>query len=175
MMKRYISLFTFVILLGGCGGTAQTNPSATATPKANSSPTPKAAFSPIPDGSGLILQCNRCAFLEDKEGRYVAGQLHNDAKQAISGYVMVIDLLDAKGKSIKKFDGLMLMDAMSLQAGENKDFKQRILSKETNVTQATIYFKKAGTDVKLSNALTLKLNAPAATATPIKSPIRPTQ
>jgi hypothetical protein len=174
-IKLYISLATFVILFGGCGGTTKTSASDTA-----STPT-KLNLSPIPDNSGLILQCINCTFMEDKDGRYVAGQIRNDAKQTVSGYALAIDLQDEKGKSIKKFAGLMLMNAMALQAGETKDFKERILSQEPGVTQAVVYFKKAGTEVKLSNALTLKLNAPPATTvntppaptpTPAQAPVR---
>lgn len=87
--------------------------------------------------------------MEDKDGRYLAGQIRNDAKQAVSGYALAIDLQDEKGKSIRKFAGLMLMNAMALQAGETKDFKERILSQEPDVKQAVVYFKKAGTEQKL--------------------------
>ena len=101
----------------------------------------------------------------------MAGQVHNDAKQAITGYVMAIDLQDAKGKSVKKIPGLMLMSAMLLQAGETKDFKDRIMSTETNVTQAIVHFKKAGKELSLSDPLTLKLNGPPVTSTPAKPKI----
>jgi ribosomal protein L7/L12 len=111
----------------------------------------------MPDDIGLILQCNKCVFVEEQGTRYIAGEIHNDAKQAVTGYVLSIDLQDAKGQSVKKIPGLMLMEAMSLQPGESKKFKERVLSDEANVTQASVYFKKAGSDVKLSNPLVLKL------------------
>jgi hypothetical protein len=119
----------------------------------------------VPDDVGLVLQCNKCTFADEKGGRYIAGQIHNDAKQALTGYVMAVDLQDSKGKSVKKIAGLMLMSAPVLQPEETKDFKERVISSETNVTQAIIYFKKAGKDVGLSDPLTLKLNGP-----PVSSP-----
>ena len=170
-MKLFTALAICAILLCGCGGTAQTNQSAV------SSATPRVTISPIPDDIGLVLRCNNCVFVEEKGARYIAGQVHNDAKQAITGYVMAIDLQDAKGKSVKKIPGLMLMSAMLLQAGETKDFKDRIMSTETNVTQAIVHFKKAGKELSLSDPLTLKLNGPPVTSTPAKPKIavRPTR
>jgi hypothetical protein len=163
-MKSFFSLAALLILMSGCGGSAQTNSSA-GNPTQKVSP-PKAAISPIPDNIGLVLQCNQCVFVEEKGLRYIAGQIHNDAKQAMNGYVMAIDLQDAKGNSVKKIPGLMLMNAMTLDAGQTKDFKDRVLATEANITQAVVYLKKAGKEVKLSDPLTLKLNAPAATPTP---------
>src|SRR4030095_392191 len=109
------------------------------------------------DDVGLILRCDKCTFSEEKGLRYIAGEVHNDAKQAATGYVLAIDLQDANGKSVKQIPGLMLMEAMTLQPGETRKFKERILSDEANVAQALMYFKKAGRDVKLSEPLTLKL------------------
>jgi len=174
-MKVVTVLATCAIFLCGCGGTAQTNSSA--NPSVASSSTPKVTISPIPDDIGLILRCNKCVFVEEKGVRYLAGQIHNDAKQAITGHVLAVDLQDAKGKSVKKIPGLMLMSAMVLEAGETKDFKDRVMSDETNVTQATVYFKKAGKEVSLSEPLTLKLNGPAVTSAPVKpkAAVRPTR
>lgn len=157
-MKVLTILTTCAILLCGCGGTAQPNLSTVSS-------TPRVIISPIPEDIGLILQCNKCVFVEEKGARYVAGQIHSEARQAITGYVMAVDLQDAQGKSVKKIAGLMLMSAPVLQPGETKEFKERVTSNETNVTQATVYFKKAGKDVGLSDPLTLKLNGP-----PVSSP-----
>jgi hypothetical protein len=120
------------------------------------------------DDIGLILRCNKCSFVEESGARYIAGQVKNDAKQAITGYVLEVDLQDAKGTSVKKIP-LMLMSAMALQAGETKDFKDRLMSTETNVTQAVVYFKKAGKEVKLSDSLTLKKGGPAVSSAPVKA------
>jgi len=158
-MKFLTILAVAVIFLSSCGG-SKTPP----TPSVASNPA-KAPLSPIPDDIGLVMQCNKCVFLEDQGIRYVAGQAHSDAKQSISGYVLSVDLQDAQGKSVRKIDGLMTMNAIILEPGESKDFKDSVNSKEPTVTQAVVYFKKAGRDVRLSNPLTLKLNAPAATAT----------
>lgn len=100
-MKLFIILATCTILLFGCGGTAQT-PSSTNPPPATSA-TPKVAISPIPDDVGLIMRCNECMFVEEKGERYIKGQVRNDAKQAIAGYVLAIDLQDAKGKVLRRF------------------------------------------------------------------------
>lgn len=139
------------ILFSGCGTSTVTNNPPTASGPANMAP------SPIPDDIGLIMQCNNCVFRQEQEQRYFACEVRNDARQAISGYVLSVDLQDSQGNSIRKIDGMMRMDAMVLQAGETKDFKDRVMSNEPNVTQATVYFKKAGRDVKLSNPLVLKL------------------
>jgi hypothetical protein len=166
-MKSLTILAACAILLCSCGGTAQTSPTSNPAPdQSAASATPKAAIIPIPDNIGLVMQCNKCVFIEEQGLRYIAGQLHNDAKQALNGYVMSVDLQDAQGKSVRKIPGLMLMSAIALQPGETKDFKDRVISTETNVTQAVVYLKKAGKDVKLSSPSTLKLNAPAATPTP---------
>jgi hypothetical protein len=163
-MKLLVTLATLAILLSGCGGSAvPNNPPAASTPV-------KIAVNPIPDDIGLIMRCDKCVFRQEHEQRYFAGQISNDAKQAISGYVLSVDLQDAQGNSVKKIDGLMLMDAMVLQPGETKDFKDRVLSAEANVTQATVYFKKAGREIKLSEPLTLKLNGPPATS-PAAKPV----
>jgi hypothetical protein len=152
-MKLLTLLATCAILLSGCGGTTQTNP--TPGPTAVSETT----LTPIPDDIGLVLQCGQCAFVEEKGLRYIGGQIHSDAKQALTGYVLAVDLQDAKGSSIKKLPGLMLMNAMAIQPGETKEFKERVVSSEPNVAQAVVYFKKSGTEVKLSPPVTLKLNA----------------
>lgn len=171
-MKILTILATGAILLSACGGTSQTN--ATANPPALSGRTPYVMISPVPDDIGLVLECNKCVFIEEQGNQYLAGEIHSNAKQAIGSYVLAVDLQDAKGTSIKKIPGVMLMEAMTLQPGETKEFKERVLT-ATNVTQATVYFKKAGKDVRLSNTLTLKLNAPAATPTPakVKGTVRP--
>ncbi|HEV7744976.1 MAG TPA: hypothetical protein VGO56_08260 [Pyrinomonadaceae bacterium] len=148
-MKLFVTLIICAIFISGCSGTAQSNSSG--------NPDPKTALGPLPDDIGPVLQCNKCAFVEEQGIRYIAGEINNGAKQAVTGYVMAIDLQDEKGQSVKKIAGLMLMEAMSLQPGETKKFKERVLSSEANVTQASVYFKKAGRDVKLSNPLVLKL------------------
>jgi hypothetical protein len=106
--------------------------------------------------------------VDENGARYIAGQVKNDAKQALTGYVLAVDLQDAKGTSVKKIP-LMLMSAMVLQPGETKDFKDRLVSTEKNVTQAVVYFKKAGKEVRLSESLTLKMNAPPISSTPVKA------
>src|ERR1700704_126659 len=102
-MKLLTILAICAILLCGCGGTAQTT-----LPKVNIAPL-QMSTSPIPDDIGIVLQFNKCVFIEEQGLRYIAGQIHNDAKQALSGYAMAIDLQDAKGQSVKKIPGLMLM------------------------------------------------------------------
>jgi hypothetical protein len=164
-MKLFISLAAVLILLNGCGG-AQTNRSVVSVP------TPGATISSLPDDAGLVLQCKKCLFVEEQGFRYIQGEVHNDAKQVVTGYALAIDLQDAKGQSVKKIPGMMLMKAMVLQVGETREFKERVASAEANVTQAVVYFKKAGKDVKLSDTLGLKLNAPPA-ADPAKAPVRP--
>ena len=150
-MKLLMTFAAGAILLTACGDSrAPNNPSAASGPH-------RVAIRPIPDDIGLVLQCNKCSFRQEREGRYFAGQVHNDAKQAITGYVLSVDLQDAQGNSVRKIDGLMLMEAMALQAGETKEFKELVSSDEKKVTQATVYFKKAGGDVRLSNPLVLEL------------------
>jgi hypothetical protein len=156
-MRLFSSVAVFLVLISGCGGTAQSNSTRPGSTGALSSPAPRMIISPLPDDVGLILKCNKCTFVEEKSLRYLTGEIHNDAKQAATGYVLDVDLQDAKGQSVKKIPGLMLMDAMTLQPGETKKFKERVLSDEANVAQAVVFFKKAGRDVKLSSPQTLKL------------------
>lgn len=156
-MRLFSSVAAFLILISGCGGTVQSNSTPSTSPGALSSPAPRMIISPLADDVGPILKCNKCTFIEEKGLRYIAGELHSDAKQPATGYVLDIDLQDAKGQSVKKIPGLMLMEAMTIQPGETKKFKERVLSDEANVAQAVVFFKKAGRDVKLSNPLTLKL------------------
>lgn len=60
----------------------------------------------------------------------------------------------------------MLVSALPLAAGATKEFKERILSDEPGVTQAEVYFKKAGTEEKLSEAQLLKLSRGSADSAP---------
>ena len=135
-MRLLSSLAVVVILISGCGGAVQSNSAGPNRPPTSSSPAPKMIISPLPDDVGLILKCNKCSFIEEKSVRYLTGEIHNDAKQAATGYVLDVDLQDAKGQSVKKIPGLMLMEAMTLQPGETKKFKERVLSDEANVAQA---------------------------------------
>lgn len=148
-MKLFVTLVICAVFISGCSGTVQTN---SASPG-----NPKMAISPMADDIGLVLQCNQCVFVEEQGIRSITGEISNSAKQAVTGYVMSIDLQDEKGQSVKKIPGLMLMEAMSLEPGETKKFKERVVSNEANVTQASVYFKKAGRDVNLSNPQVLKL------------------
>jgi hypothetical protein len=155
-MKMSGILASGALLVSACGGVPQNN-LAKPNPTAPGSSSPVMAFSPIPDDIGLVLECKQCVFVEEKDLRYIAGEVHNSAKQAITGHVLAVDLIDAKGEVVRKIPGLMLMEAMVLQPGETKKFKERVMSTEANVTQASVYFKKAGRDVKLSNPINLKL------------------
>lgn len=157
-MKVLILVAIGAVLLTACGGNDQTPPNTGVEP--TNTATPQAKLSPLPDNIGLILECQKCVFLEEQGSRYIAGEIHNKAKQAVSGYEMTVDLQDAKGVSVRKIPGLMLMKAIVVQPDESLEFKERIMASEANITQAVIYLKKAGRDVKLSNTLTLKLNAP---------------
>lgn len=170
-MKQFIMIVGCTILLSGCSQKGQNQPAPTITANGDSGQNP-AAGTPIVQATGLVLQCLKCVFVEEQGVRYVAGQIHNNAKLPVTGYAMAIDLQDGKGQSVKKIGGLMLMTAIPLEAGATKAFKQQVLSDEAGVTQAVIYLKKAGTDERLSNPLTLKLNAgadlPAAESKPAK-------
>ena len=148
----------FSCLLAGC---SEHVPSRTA-PAVDSPASPPSA-SPILQASGLVLHCVKCAFTEEQGSRYITGQIHNDAKLPVNGYVMVVELLDSRGQSVKRISGLILMSALPLEAGAMKDFSERILADETNITQAVVYLQKAGSAERLSDSLTLRLkNVPRA-------------
>jgi hypothetical protein len=168
-MKLLTTLAALTIVFSGCrdSHSLQNSP-----PTAASTPVTM-AIPPIPDDIGLIMQCTKCTFREEGTERYLAGQVHSDAKQTITGYVLAVDLQDAAGKSVRTIPGLMLLDAMVLHAGETKDFKERVLSTEPNVVQAVVYFKKAGRDIKLSNETALKLTGASTGGTSGKVPSKP--
>lgn len=161
-----VLILIVAMFFSACGGTSQTTPISTAEPTASGTPQPK--LSPLPDNIGLILECNKCVFIEEQGSRYIAGEIHNKAKQVVSGYEMAVDLQDGTGASLKKIPALMLMKAIVIQPDESVEFKEKVISNDANITQAVIYLKKAGKDVKLSNTLILKLNGPPYTQ-PTKS------
>jgi len=104
------------------------------------------------------LRCVDCAFVESKGVRRISGVIQSDTKMATGGLIINIELKDAEGNVVARQD-ISISHRAKVEPESSERFSEIVQTDQADITQATIYLKKAGSNERLSDPVTLLLIA----------------